>query len=75
MMTAIVVVSVVFIAAAWDGFRRYVEALRFNQLALDRIAELSRDTEKLREQTQLVLSKLNATQASLSTRNVPRIAR
>ena len=59
---AIATIALVFIVAAWDSFRRYVDAVRFNQAVLDKLAEVERESARSRETVQNLLQKLQATQ-------------
>ena len=63
------------ILALWDGARRYIDAMRFNQAALEQVKQLGEENLRVREQVQALLQKLNAAQASQATRMPPRIGR
>ncbi len=65
---SLLVVCLVAVVAAWDAFRRYVEAKRFNAAALERL-------DKVERETHAVLSKVQAQQAAAASRAMPRIGR
>ncbi len=66
-----VVLGVVLLAgivAAWDAACKQIAAARHNQQTLDRFAALDREIERLQQQQQHILGKLNAVGGAQATR-------
>lgn len=66
--TLIALVCLAAIVAAWDAARRYFDMKRFNQTALDHLATVEREQEKLASQVQALAGKLNMATATGVTR-------
>jgi uncharacterized protein YlxW (UPF0749 family) len=71
MAYVILTLGVLLIAAAWDAWRRHVVARAYNLATLDRITKQEQELEKLHQQVQNVLGKLNAATAATANR-IPR---
>lgn len=75
MIWVVLTLGLVALLVLWDAARRYIDAMRFNQAALEQVKQLGEENGRTREQVQALLQKLNAAQASQATRMPPRIGR
>lgn len=72
MTTTIAVLAAVVLLAAvyamWDVARKRVEATRYNQQTLDRLANIDRELERQHQQQQKILERLSTIGAGVVSR-------